>query len=443
LILAGEKMNAHVRAFGVVFCFVASLTALRAQDQAKPLTFRAAVELAVRNSSATAVSQADWERARATVNQVRDLFIPQMTVGAALGYSHGFPLSLEGAAPSLFNVNIQGMVLNAAQLDYIRAAKSDAETTAAHNADRRNDVIMETALDYIQLDLLESSLTVQGEQRDAAAKLQDIVEQRVQAGLDSQIDLKRAKLAVARTRLDIAQTHTAADQLRLRLSQLTGLPVSAIQTATESIPQLPAVSQDDDLAGQAASNNTAVKIADLVAKTKSLRAEAERKQLRPTIDLAGQYAVLAKYNNYEEFFKTFERNNLSIGVVIRFPFFNASQKASAVAARFDAVKARQEARIVKEQVSAETLRMQRSVQQFMAARDVAQLEHQIAEADIDTAHARIESGGGSLKDEQNARVAEHEHYTAYLSSSFDLDKAQVQLLRQTGELENWALGPKR
>jgi outer membrane protein TolC len=436
-------MNSRYRAFGVVSCFLALLTTLAAQDQGKPLTFRAAIELALRNSTATAISQADWERARATVNQARDLYIPQVTAGAALGYSHGFPLSLEGSAPSLFNVNIQGFLLNSAQLDYIRAAKSDAETTAAHNSDRRNDLIMETALDYMQLDLLESSLTVQGEQHDAAAKLQDIVEQRVQAGLDSQVDLKRAKLAVARTRLDIAQTHTAADQLRLRLSQLTGLPVNAIQTSTESIPQLPAVSQDEDLATQAAANNPAVKIADGVAKTKDFRAEAERKLLRPTVDLAGQYAILAKYNNYDAFFKTFERNNLSIGVVVRFPFFNASQKASANAARFDAVKARQEARSVKEQVSAETLRMQRSVQQLIAARDVAQLEHQIAEADIDTVHARIESGGGSLKDEQNARVSEHEHYTAYLSASFDLDKAQVQLLRETGELESWALGPRR
>ena len=99
------------------------------------------------------------------------------------------------------------------------------EATTAQNADRRNDVIMETALDYVQLDLLESSLAIQKEQQQAAQKFQDIVAQRVQAGLDSQVDATRAKLAGARTRLDIAQTQAAADQLRLRLSQLTGLPV--------------------------------------------------------------------------------------------------------------------------------------------------------------------------------------------------------------------------
>lgn len=54
---------------------------------------------------------------------------------------------------------------------------------------------------------------------------------------------------------------------------------------------------------------------------------------------------------------------------------------------------------------------------------------------------KIQAGGATLKDEQNARITEHQRYTAFLSSSFDLDKAQVQLLRQIGDLESWALGP--
>jgi len=389
------------------------------------------------------VSRADLDRARMTVSEARNQFLPSMTVGAALGYSNGFPLSLEGSAPSLFNVNIQGLLLNSAQHEYIKAAKSDVQATAAQNAVRRNDVIMEAALAYMQLDLLESSLAVQQEQQEAAVKFQDIAGQRVQAGLDSPMELTRAKLVGARTRLDIANTHAAADELRERLSQLTGLPARVIQTSTESIPPLPSVSQDDDLVTQAARKNPTVKIAEEVALSKQFRAQAERKQLYPTVDLAGQYAVLSKYNNYEEFFKTFERNNLSIGVVIRFPFFNATLHAAADAAKLDAIKARSEARRVKEQVSEDTLKLQRSVAQLIAARDVAQLEHQLAESDIETTRARIESGTASLKDEQNARVTEHERYTAFLSSSFDLDKAQVQLLRQTGDLETWALGPRR
>jgi outer membrane protein TolC len=367
-----------------------------------------------------------------------------MTVGSALGYSQGFPLSLEGSAPSLFNVTIQEFVFNSAQREYVKAAKSDAGATEAQNTNRRNDVIAETAMDYMQLDLLDSSLSVQNEQQATAAKFQDIVNQRVQEGLDSQVDLTRARLAVARTRLDIAQTLAAADELRLRLSQLTGLPVDAIHTSPETIPELPAVSQDDDLSSPREAN-ALVKFAEETARAKEFRARAERKLLLPTIDLAGQYAVLARFNNYDKFFQpnSFQRNNLSIGVIIRFPFLNPPLRAAANVAKFDAMKANQEARKIKEQVGTETLKMQRTVQQASAARDVAQLEHELSQADVEAVQAKIEEGSATLKDEQNARVTQHQRYTAYLSSSFDLDKAQVQLLRQTGDLEGWALGPGR
>src|SRR5215472_12124429 len=302
----------------VVVAWIAALPAIVfAQDssagQDKPLAFRSAIELALKNSATTGLAQADLKRALSTVQQGRDAFKPQTVFGAGIGASYGFPLSLEGAAPSIFNVNFQGDLWNPAQHSYIKAAHSDVAATTAQNADRRNEVIMETAVDYIQLDLLDSSLSIQREQEQSAKKFQDIVNQRVEAGLDSQVETTRARLAGARTRLDIAQTRAAADQLRLRLAQLTGLPASSIRTSPETIPQLPRVSQEDDLAGQAAGNNPMVKVAEASAIAKEHRAQAEHRLLLPTIDLAGQYAVLARFNNYDQFFKTFERNNLSIG----------------------------------------------------------------------------------------------------------------------------------
>ncbi|HEX2329043.1 MAG TPA: TolC family protein [Candidatus Angelobacter sp.] len=410
---------------------------------AKPVSFRTVIELAVRNSAATAISRADMQHARASVNQAKDAFLPQLMIGSGLGWSYGFPLSLEGAAPSIFNVTAQQFLFNLAQRDYIHAAKSEQEISAVQAGERRNDTIMEAALSYMQLDLLDSSITIQREQQAAAAKYQDVVNQRIQAGLDSQVELTRAKLAVARTRLDIAQTQSAADALRMRLSQLTGLPADSIRTVTESIPNLPDVSQQDDYAAQAEQKNGAVVIALRSAEAKDFKARGEHHQLYPAIDFAAQYAMLSRINNYDEFFLKFQRNNVTIGAAFRFSFLNVAQRAAAESARADANKAQAEVRNVKQQVSSDTLKLQRAVEQYAAAKDVAQLEHQLSLADIDSTHAKIESGQASMKDEQNARVAEHQRYTAYLSSEFDLDKAQVQLLRQIGNLESWALGPAR
>jgi outer membrane protein TolC len=359
-----------------------------------------------------------------------------------LAFSYGFPLSIEGSAPSIFDVNTQQFLFNPAQKQFLKAAKGDINTSQAQNADRRNDVIMETAMDYIQLDLLESSLSVQREQQQMANKLTDVVNQRVQAGVDATVELTRAKLASARTHMQMAETQGAIDQLRLRLSQLTGLPQTAIQTSTESIPELPAVSQSQDLTAEALQNNSSVKVAEEVAKAKLFRAKGEDKQLYPAVDLVSHYAVLARYNNYDQFFNKFQRHNVVLGVAIRFPFFNPSQRAVAKSAEADALKAHKDAQNVKDQVSTETLRLQRSVEQLAAAREVFKLEHQLAESDVEATHEKIEAGGATLKDEQSARVTEHERYTVYLNSSFDLEKAQIQLLRQIGELDSWALGPK-
>jgi outer membrane protein TolC len=420
------------------WCFAAS-----AQDNQNAIPFRTAIELALKNSATSGIAAADLQRARSAYTQARDLFLPQVVVGSGLAYTNGFPLSVEGAAPSVFNVNTQEFLFNSAQRQYIKEAKTAIHETEAQNISRRNDVILEAALCYIQLDVVESTLGVEKEQQEMTARLADIVSQRVQAGLDSQVEMTRAKLADTRTRLLLGQAQSAADQLRQRLSQLTGLPPDDIHTSTESIPHLPDVSQNDDLARQAAENNPLVKVAEQAAESKEFHAKAEKRQLYPAVDLVAQYAVLAQFNNYFQFFKAFQRNNVTIGAVIRVPFFNPVQRAAASAAQADADKARKEARTMKEQVSGETLKLQRSVRDLAAAREVCKLEHQLSQSDIETAHARIESGAATLKDEQSAKIAAQQRYTAYLDSSFQVDKAQVQLLRQTGELENWALGPAK
>ena len=186
-----------------------------------------------------------------------------------------------------------------------------------------------------------------------------------------------------------------------------------------------------------------MKAAEQAALAKAFRARGEEKQLYPAIDLVAQYGLFSRYNNYDSYFRKFQRNNVTAGISIRFPFFNPAQRATARAAEAEAVKAKKEAQNLREQVSGEVLRLQRSVQQMAAAREVNKLEHLLAQSDVETMHEKIQAGGATLKDEQTARITEHDRYAAYLDSNFQLDRAQIQLLRQTGELESWALGPAK
>lgn len=427
-----------MRIFRAALCalFLAFLP-LHAQEPG-PLTFRRAIELATRNGNSVAIAKAEEQRAAAGYRAARGLFLPQMNIGAGLAYSNGFPLSLENSAPSLFQLTSQQFLLNLAQRDFMRSARAEWASISRLAQDRRQETILETALAYAQLDRLTSTLKVLGDQSSAALKAEQVAKERVQAGVDAEVELTRARLASARLHLATTQAQGKAALLKQRLAQLTGLSEAEVVTIPESMPPLPDLSASPDLLAKAVQNSAAVAVADQQASAKSLRASGEHKQLYPAIDLAGQYAVLARYNNYDDFFNRFQRHNVTVGLVIRFPFLNFAQRANAQAADAEALKSRKEAEAVRHKVANEAAELRASIRQLAAARDIARLEYQISSVDAQAAQARVEAGTATLRDLETARVVEGQRYAGFLDANLELEKAQLQLLKLTGELEKWA-----
>src|SRR3954454_4622785 len=408
--------------------------------QSEPLPFRRAIQLAVQHSSGLAGAIAERERARHSVDEQKNQFVPQVIMGSGLAATYGFPLSIEGSAPTAFSVNTQSMLFNPGQMDFIRSAKNELNAANFSAADRRQQVILDTASAYSQLDTTASSINVTKQELESAERAEKLVSDRVQEGVDPQVELTKAKLTTARVRMSAANLQGTADVLRMRLSALTGLPAAQIITSTETIPSLPEVKQQDEIVAQASESNPIVRAAAEQAAAKELKARGERKLRFPTVDLAGQYGLFARYNNYDQYFNRFQRNNATFGVNIRVPLFNLAGRAHAAASAAEATKARKDADVAKQDFSESTLKLQRSIQQLAAAREVSKLEHQLARGDVEAVGAKIEAGTASFKDQEAARVAEDEKYMNYLNSSFILDQTQMQLLKATGELETWALG---
>ncbi|HKD90518.1 MAG TPA: TolC family protein [Terriglobales bacterium] len=426
----------------LVLLYRCSLLALASLScLAAPLDFHRAVELAAQHSAAVEIAGADQERARAAYLELRDMYLPQLVVGSGLGYTAGFPLSMEGAAPSIFNVTSQQFLINPAQRWLVRSAHAQWDAAAISREDQRKQAILDASLAYAELIKVNSQLQAIEQQEQSAQKLVTIENERVQGGVDNPVLLTRAKLDEARTRMRSAELEGTAMLLRKQLSDLTGLPTQEIEPVADSLPPLPdniAV----DVSSEAMTSSEKVKFADEQARASSLRAAGEHRQNWPTVDFVSQYALLSKFNNYEEFYKAFQRNNLTVGVSIRFPFLNPSQSARAKQADADALKARRQADNVRSQVATEAVKLQTTVRQLTAARDVAQYDYELARADTSSAEANIQAGKGTLTDEMAARVAEQQKFDALLDATFQLQKAQIELLRSTGELENWALAKK-
>jgi|SRR5208282_2630431 len=424
-----------------LLALLAVLMLMATRGQAEPLPLERAIRLALAHSTTSAIANADVQKAFAAYRELRNNYLPQLFAGSGLGYTYGYPLSIEGSAPALGNVVVQSSVYNPAQRQFLGAAKIEWHASELQNKDQRNAVIQDVALTYAELAKWEARLVRLQQDQAQTQQMEQAVVERLQQGVDSAVDLNKAKLVAARVRLHQAEARGSADVLRRHLSTLTGLPVSSIEIEPETIPALPPVAAEQDLSEKAIAISPTVKFAEQHSLAEAMRASGEHRSLLPSIDLSAQYARFSTFNNYTRYFPagTFQRDNATIGFAFRIPLFNASQRARAEAAEADALKAKKQAEAARNQVAEETLKLQRAAEQLEAAREVAQLEYQLAQSGFEAAQTRIDAKTGTLHELADARAQAAERFLLFQDADFEYQRVRMTLLRATGELENWAL----
>jgi outer membrane protein TolC len=433
-------MNRHpVYRVSVVLCalFIAALA--RGQET---LSFQRAIDLALTQSSQMAISKADESRAYQTYLEAHDAYVPKVSVGSDIGYAYGFPLSLEGSAPTLFSVATQSSVWNTSLREFTKAAKMEWSASKTQTRDQRSRVIADVALIYMDLCRWESRLPILRSELDVAQNMEYAVSERVKEGIDKGIERTKAELVEAQVQMHLAEAVGAVDILRTRLAQLTGLPISQIKTVQDSIPVLKKNEDQSDLVSRAVQSSPVVESAEQAAMAKKLRANGEHRAIYPTADFSAQYGVInTSLTNYEQFFvpHSFQTQNVTFGLVLRFPFFDRSQRARAAAADAEAIRARREADQTKNKAALDAVHLQHNVEQLVAARRIADLRYKLAENELDAAHARMEAESGTQRELQNSAIDAAERILERINADFELARAEVELLQVRGELENWAL----
>jgi outer membrane protein TolC len=206
-----------------VLAIITAVLMVAARGQAEPLPLERAIRLALAHSTGSAIANADVQRALASYRELRNNYLPQLFVGSGLGWTYGYPLSIEGSAPALADAVAQSSIFNPAQRQFMNAAKTDWRASVFQDKDQRNAVIQDVALTYAELAKWEARLVRLQQDESLAQQMEQAVAERVQEGVDSSVDLNKAKLVAARMRLHRAEAHGSADVLRQHLSTLTGL----------------------------------------------------------------------------------------------------------------------------------------------------------------------------------------------------------------------------
>jgi outer membrane protein TolC len=396
------------------------------------------VDLALRNSHAVHVAEADQQRTLAVWMETRDIYIPTFSVGSGLGYSYGFPLG----TPTLFNVQSNFLLFSYSQRDYIRSAHAAAKAATLSLKDSRRQVILDASVNYIELNKTLAEIQALQQAMADTDKLVSVVQDRLHAGLESKMNLTQAKLTRAQIQLQMIHLDDHADELRQHLSGLTGLDPNTITPTASSVPPLP----DLDFQGLISTENNApaVQAAFATADARMFNAWGDqRAQNRPIVYGAFQYARFASFNGYDQYYKSFVPNNFGIGIQATWPLYDRVKhdkaQESAAIARHD----RQQAELAKIQNDEGNLALWHSLRELEAQEQVADLQQQLAQDTLAATVTQMNQGdaNGQPVAPQQAdqyRVEERTRYVGLQDAQFDVTRVKLDLLGAIGGLEDWA-----
>jgi outer membrane protein TolC len=436
----GEKsrLNRAKTACFVMLVFAASACPGTAQTQAElaPLhfTLKEAVATSLQKSREISLARLQYETSREEAGLSRSQFLPNLYTGSGIAYTSGFPLLAGGGAPALFNLTYNQELFNLPARGDLRAQEQKTEQQRLTMDAVRDGVIQRTASAYLELAKVRRELELVRSERQSAQKILDYTRQRMQAGYELPIEVTRAQLTAAQVEQRMAQLEdqeeTAADQLRV----LLGLePDQPIEVTAENIP--PAADQTiNNLVAEALRNNPEVKAAESERTASEQRLRGERGGYWPTVGLIGQYNLLARFNNYDQFFNKFQRNNFIAGIDVKIPIFASRTGAAISFARANLTASQMQVENKRAQVSLDVRHKARQARQMDMNREVARLELELAQQNLQVLQSQFQQGRASIRDLEGGQLDENEKWLAFLDAEYAHQQAELALLRSTGQL---------
>jgi outer membrane protein TolC len=288
---------------------------------------------------------------------------------------------------------------------------------------------------YLEIEKVRHSLSLLRGEQESAEKILDVTKERQGEGFELPVEITRAQLTRAQVLQKILQLEGREDELQVYLKSQLGLADhQEIEVSPDDLPG-EAEQQGASLVALALENNTGLQLAESDVRAREFRLKGEKRGYFPTLQLVGIYSVLGKYNNYVEFFNHFERNNLNAGVNVQVPIFSAKTKANIGLAQVNLEAAKATLANRKSQVTADVRQKSRLVREKDAAKEVARLELQLAQQNVEVLQSQFGEGRVNLRELERARVTENDRWMDFLDANFARQQAELELLQTAGQLD--------
>jgi outer membrane protein len=410
------------------------LTGTLAGQDVESVTLKQAVDRALRNSREVAQAEVQYNVSRNAVDVSRAAFKPNLFTGSGLAYTNGFPQTPSGQAPSIVNLSYVQAVFNPILDAASRSARERSEAQRLDLEKTRNNVMFQTSSAYLELVKVRHSLDLMRNERQSNARILNYTRQRVTEGLELPIEVTRAELVEARTEQTIVQLESRERILQRQLAAFMGIPAETrIETEPVNLP-LEENQRERDLLDRALAHSLDVRQAEYEQRAREHRLKGEIDSKWPSVDVIGEYALFAKFNNFQEFFQTFQRNNVTVGLQVRIPIFASQRNANVALAKSEVTAAEMALKAKRQNVELDVSNKYQHLRELNAGREVARLELKFAQEQLQLIQARFEEGRANLREVEIARIEENARWRAFLDTDYERQRLQLDLMNATGNI---------
>lgn len=415
---------------------LACLAALPLCAQTRPLTLRQAVDLALKQSPAVVLARLDAARAALEIDAVKEPLLPRVFVGSGLAYTYGMPMSVEGSAPAVVQAKATRALWNPVQAYQTAQARQSASAAALATETASEDAALRVASLYLDLERATRAAGIAARQTENLATVEAATKLRVDEGRELPIEAKRAAVNLARARSRARSLESSRQSLARSLALALGLPQGDTPAPTQDDRPLPVMPESEQASIDALlKSSPELRKLEAEVAARGLEAKSFRAARLPRVDLVAQYGLMAKFNNYEDYFNRFQRHNAQLGASVQIPIFaNAADEARAAQSDLDARRLRLQLADTRSRLASDARQAWANIAESEDARDIARLDLDLARDQVSLLLAQSVEGRATRIQLEQARYQEHERWILFYDAAARVELARFELLRKTGSL---------
>jgi outer membrane protein len=345
-------------------------------------------------------------------------------------------MSIEGSAPSIVQARATQFLFNRQQSYLVAQAKEDARGASFGVASKRDEVAYRAAALYLDAERAARVGVLARKDAESLENVLETIQAQVREGRALPLAEKQAALSVARARQIAEGLESERANVETALAIALGFSADDRVRPVDEQRPAPALPQSEEQAIQSAleANKDLRKLQSQIA-AKGLEIRGEKSARLPRVDLVAQYGMLAKFNNYDQFFQKFQRNNAQIGMSFQVPLFTGPGVSAQMSqTQAEVGRLRVELGSSRNRISSELQRSFRDVKTAETAAEVARLDLDVAREQLSVVLAQMQEGRATLRQVEEARIAENGKWIPFYDAQYAIEKARWNVLRLTGDL---------